>query len=243
MPGLYYLVLWKGYPEKDNTWEPSSAVIHLRKLISTFHNEHPEKPTATSPPLDSAPPMAGPTIPKEPKRKCGCPSKGANKRGRNQSIKNIRALPFMAPDVDVVLKRLIQSFQTPRPYPQSISARFSSIVLLAKVLEVFHPLQTISALQIGFPHQVQEIFYRQSPRFSLLIFSSSLGGFFTNQTHTVSSSVFHWVEEVFSPMPRSQTPTRSSELASKRERNCNIMKSCDQLRDGSNQIGTIFDHY
>ena len=83
MPGLYYLVSWKGYPEEENTWEPSSAVIHLRKLISTFHKEHPEKPTATSPPLDSAPPMARPTIPKEPKQKRSRPSKGANKRGRN----------------------------------------------------------------------------------------------------------------------------------------------------------------
>ncbi len=64
MPGLYYLILWKGYPKEENTWEPSSAVIHLRKLISTFHKEHPEKPTATSLPLDSAPPMARPTIPK-----------------------------------------------------------------------------------------------------------------------------------------------------------------------------------
>ncbi len=24
---------------------------------------------------------------------------------------------------------------------------------------------------------------------------------------------------------------------------CNVMKSCDQSRDGSNQIGTISDHY
>ncbi len=82
MPGLYYLVSWKGYPEEENIWEPSSAVIHLRKFISTFHKEHPEKPTATSPPLDFAPPMARPMIPKEPKRKRGHPSKRANKRGR-----------------------------------------------------------------------------------------------------------------------------------------------------------------
>ncbi len=82
MPGLYYLVLWKDYPEEENTWKPSLAVINLRKLISTFHKEYPEKLTATSPPLDSTPPMARPTIPKKPKRKRGRPSKGANKRGR-----------------------------------------------------------------------------------------------------------------------------------------------------------------
>ncbi len=83
IPGLYYLVSWKGYPEEENIWEPSSAVIYLWKLITTFYKEHPEKPTATSPPLDSVPPIARPTIPKEPKRKRGRPSKGANKRGRN----------------------------------------------------------------------------------------------------------------------------------------------------------------
>ncbi len=82
MPGLYSLISWKSYPEEENTWEALSAVIQLQKLISIFHKEHPEKPTATSPPLDSASPMARPTIPKEPKRKRGQPSKGANKRGR-----------------------------------------------------------------------------------------------------------------------------------------------------------------
>ena len=61
-PGLYYLVIWKGYPEKENTLGPSLAVMHLRKIVSTFYKDHPKKPTATSAPLDSTPPMAKPII-------------------------------------------------------------------------------------------------------------------------------------------------------------------------------------
>ena len=85
LPGLYYLVSWKGYPEEESTWEPSSAVMHLRKMISAFHKDHPEKPTATSPPLDSAPPMAKPSTkpPVKPsaKRKRGRPI-GSTKRAK-----------------------------------------------------------------------------------------------------------------------------------------------------------------
>ena len=62
LPGLYYLVSWKSYSEKKNTWEPSYVIMHLRKIISAFHKDHPEKPTATSPPLDSAPPIAKPSV-------------------------------------------------------------------------------------------------------------------------------------------------------------------------------------
>ena len=67
LPGLQYLVSWKGYPEEENTWEPASAVQHLRKLISSFHKDHPDKPTATSPAIATAPPMARLTVkPTEP---------------------------------------------------------------------------------------------------------------------------------------------------------------------------------
>ena len=62
LPGLYYLVAWKGYLKEKNIWEPVLAVQHLRKLISSFHKDHPEKPTATSLPVDSALPMARPTV-------------------------------------------------------------------------------------------------------------------------------------------------------------------------------------
>ena len=58
LPGLYYLVFWKGYPEEKGIWGPFSTVIHLRKMISAFHKDHPEKPTATSSLLNSTSPMA-----------------------------------------------------------------------------------------------------------------------------------------------------------------------------------------
>ncbi len=62
LPGFYYLVSWKGYLEKENTWEPASAVLHLCKLINTFHRDYPEPLTVTCPLIDSAPLMVRPTI-------------------------------------------------------------------------------------------------------------------------------------------------------------------------------------
>ena len=82
LPSLYYLVAWKGYLEEKNIWEPLSAVQHLKKLISSFHKNHPEKLTETSQLIDSAPPMVKPTIkPIQPitKWKQGRPAISANK--------------------------------------------------------------------------------------------------------------------------------------------------------------------
>ena len=65
--GFYYLVSWKEYPEEENTWEPASAIQHLRKLISLFHKDHLDKPTAISLAIDTAPPIAKPIVkPTEP---------------------------------------------------------------------------------------------------------------------------------------------------------------------------------
>ncbi len=62
LPDLYYLVSWKAYYEEKNTWEPALTMLHFCKLISTFRRDHPEKPTAIFPPIDSASVMARPTV-------------------------------------------------------------------------------------------------------------------------------------------------------------------------------------
>ena len=62
LPGLYYLVSWKGYPEEENIWEPSLAIQHLKKLISLFHKDHLNKPTVISEAIDIILLMVKPTV-------------------------------------------------------------------------------------------------------------------------------------------------------------------------------------
>ena len=61
LSGLYYLVLWKSYPEEENTWEPALAIQYLQRLITAYHNNNPQKPTATSNSVNITPLMARPS--------------------------------------------------------------------------------------------------------------------------------------------------------------------------------------
>ena len=44
---LEYLIKLKGYPDSDNSWEPSSY-ISSRGLVKEFHHRHPTKPAPSS---------------------------------------------------------------------------------------------------------------------------------------------------------------------------------------------------
>ena len=83
LPRLYYLVAWKSYPKEENTWKPFLAIQHLKKLISLLYKDHFEKPTASSLPVNSVPPMARLTIKLmakfTPKQKRGRLAKSDNK--------------------------------------------------------------------------------------------------------------------------------------------------------------------
>ena len=82
-PEFYYLVAWKDYLKKENTWEPVFAVQHLRKLISLFLKDYAENLTTTFLPLNSAPLIARsivkPMIKSTTKRKRGRLANSANK--------------------------------------------------------------------------------------------------------------------------------------------------------------------
>ena len=82
LPRLYYLIVWKDYPEEVNTWEPSLAVMHLRTMVSSFQKDYPEKLTTTSASLDSVLSIAKPTTQFSIKRKRERPSGRVKKRAK-----------------------------------------------------------------------------------------------------------------------------------------------------------------
>ena len=69
LPGLYYLVLWKGYPKKKNTWKPTLAIQHLQRLVIVYYKDNSKKPPATSAPVNTAPLIARFSAPPKPTAK------------------------------------------------------------------------------------------------------------------------------------------------------------------------------
>ncbi len=112
LPGLYYLVSWKGYPKEENTWKPALAVLPFCKLISTYYRDYFDKPTTTSLPIDSAWLMARPTVkpkakPSSTKQKCGWPAKA---NGTNKHAKKSWTLSFylVFSPISIASKRFFQ---------------------------------------------------------------------------------------------------------------------------------------
>jgi hypothetical protein len=44
--GIQYLVKWKGYPDSENSWIPSSGMKHAQNLVQEFHSRHPRPQTS-----------------------------------------------------------------------------------------------------------------------------------------------------------------------------------------------------
>ena len=89
--GLHYFVTCKGYLAEENTYKLALAVQYLRKLISSFYKNHLKKPTATSAPINSTPPISNSTV----KPTAKFPTK--RKRGRlaNSTNKQVKKMkPF-----------------------------------------------------------------------------------------------------------------------------------------------------
>ena len=80
MPYFYYLILWKNYLEKENTWELVLAVMHFQKLINIFFKEHLKKLIVISPFLDSTLLMTSLLVSKKLKQKRDYPSKRDKKK-------------------------------------------------------------------------------------------------------------------------------------------------------------------
>ncbi len=138
LPGLYYLVSWKNYFKEENIWKPALMVLHLSKLISTFHYDHPERPTSTSTPIDSAPPMARPIVKLKAeassikqKQKRPAKNSGTNKQAKKSWTSSF--LPCFWP--------CLNSRQTipPVTWPMLRSALLRSLIFQFLPLFDFHP--------------------------------------------------------------------------------------------------------
>ena len=166
LPGLDYLIAWKGYPEEENTWEPFSAIQHLQNLISSFHKNHLEKPTATSPPIDFAPPMTRPTVKATAKtitkQKWGRPANSVKKQAKNWTHTDSRNhQPLISRGLDgfslfakfVIFLKLI--YKSIRFSPQSHPIRLGGFYWRPSIKQFFSSLD----FPFSVPNGLEGFFY------------------------------------------------------------------------------------
>ncbi len=182
LPALYYLVSWKGYPKKENTWEPVLTVLHRRKFISTFHHDHPEKPIASSPPIDSTPPMARPTVKLKAETSSTKQKRSKPANSTSKCIKKnwISSFYLIFGSVSIASKRFSQS-RDPR------SALLCSLIFQFFCTSQFSPIIRFFLLGIG-----QEVFTINHPDFSVFFYQfPRVLEVFHQLTHRFSSTIFH----------------------------------------------------
>lgn len=77
---LYYLISWKSYSKEKNTWEPTSTIQHLQRLVTIFHKKYSEKLTTNSTLVDTILPIIKPTVKFTKKWDQPAKASGTNKR-------------------------------------------------------------------------------------------------------------------------------------------------------------------
>ena len=202
LPGFHYLVSWKRYLEEENIWKPASMVQHLRKLISLFYKDHPDKPTTTFLATDTLPPMARPTVrptvkpTNPPKQKWGQPVNSINKQTKKNwatfdfyrifgriwvsFIPNI--LSRTVRDYTWLAAKLYQNFFQSLDFLNLLSLSHKAVVFLLELLlgqNIFHQQPSINIFPSTIISWSLFGFLPQSPVIGLRGFSPAIWPFKT----------------------------------------------------------------
>ena len=204
LPGLYYLVASKGYSKEENTWEPLLAVHHLKKLISSFHKDHSEKATATSPLINSALPMAKltvkPMVKATIKQKQGRSTNSASKQAKNWTHTGTATTnpltrwglegSFFFAKFFIFSNHIYKSVGF---LPQSHSIRLGGFLLSA----VYQTIFLITRFSLFSFHWIRRFFHQQISFNLFLSFPTGLRGFLHQTNYCFSSPFSHSVRRFF----------------------------------------------
>ena len=232
LPGLYYLVFWKSYPEEKSTWKPSFAVMHFWKMISIFHKDYLKKLTAIFSLFNSTPSMAKPSV-KPPVKASAKQKQGRSISSTKQAKEwDIGRWGFFFP-VFVRLEGFFTNSVEHWEFYQFCKLWKKCIFSIIFLFYEFLPISSILPLCLSSKNTTLpfcSLFMSDTLppvfRFSSLV-SYWVRRFFIRLVLGISFSVSHWIRRFFIYYALSKlyfyTLTRSAELTSLRKRNCNIV--------------------